>query len=177
MSEHPPTDTAEKLRPLSDALDTVRQSLTWQLVRGVGELQFLTRASYAMLAVVPLLASTWQSVRLLINGHDAVLEHITKHLADVSDELNRQVRALASEYQNLNSSSLITQQANNSANKAIGQLASSIQSMSNTVDTELAQLHQFGILSPWLPASWTWHFLLPFLSRLDISYTKHRLPI
>ena len=33
--------------------------LNWRLVRGIGELKILTRVSYAMLIVVPILAGTW----------------------------------------------------------------------------------------------------------------------
>src|SRR3954447_16009406 len=34
----------------------------WQFVRSLGELQILTRASYAMLVVVPILAGVWTAL-------------------------------------------------------------------------------------------------------------------
>lgn len=46
---------------------------TWSFVRAFGELTILTRASYLMLAVVPLLAAVWPSVRALINRYNTSL--------------------------------------------------------------------------------------------------------
>jgi hypothetical protein len=40
----------------------------WGLVRSFGELQILTRASYVMLIVVPMLAGTWPAVRIVITA-------------------------------------------------------------------------------------------------------------
>lgn len=48
--------------------------LNWRLVRSLGELQILTRASYAMLIIVPLLAGTWPAVRLIVNQQDKALK-------------------------------------------------------------------------------------------------------
>ena len=49
--------------------------LDWRFVRSLGELPILTRASYAMLAIVPLLAGVWTSViwsKLQMEAHPVV---------------------------------------------------------------------------------------------------------
>lgn len=49
--------------------------LNWRLIRALGELQILTRASYVMLIVVPILAASWPAVRLIVNQpNKAVIE-------------------------------------------------------------------------------------------------------
>src|SRR5262249_45317998 len=50
-----------------------RRYRNWRLVRSLGELQILTRASYVMLIVVPLLAGMWPAVRLVVNQHNKAL--------------------------------------------------------------------------------------------------------
>jgi hypothetical protein len=41
--------------------------INWRLVRSLGELQILTRASYITLILVPILAGVWPAVRLIVN--------------------------------------------------------------------------------------------------------------
>ena len=48
----------------------IARLLDWRNVRGLGELQVLTRASYVMLILVPLLAGLWPGVRLVINRYN-----------------------------------------------------------------------------------------------------------
>src|SRR5436190_1673304 len=50
------------LSPVLYLLAWVLRSLNWRLVRAIGELQILTRISYAALIVVPLLASFWPGI-------------------------------------------------------------------------------------------------------------------
>ncbi|MBD0273900.1 MAG: hypothetical protein ICV73_18475, partial [Acetobacteraceae bacterium] len=80
---------------LKPASTKPRSLLTWEKVRGMGELQILTRASYAMLVIVPLLVGLWPSVRLIINNHNRLLEQSTQELAQAGDKLSAQVAALA----------------------------------------------------------------------------------
>jgi hypothetical protein len=46
------------------SMKTLIRWLDWQRVRSLGELQILTRASYAMLAIVPILAGVWNVLPL-----------------------------------------------------------------------------------------------------------------
>jgi hypothetical protein len=75
-----------------DGLSNVRKLLTWQVVRGVGELQILTRASYVMLAVVPLLVGVWPSVRLVINKHNEILERKSHELSQMTEKISEQAK-------------------------------------------------------------------------------------
>lgn len=44
--------------------------MRWTLVRTFGELQILTKASYALLVIVPVLAGTWTAVRAYVVRQD-----------------------------------------------------------------------------------------------------------
>jgi len=46
------------------SMNTSIRWLDWRFVRSLGELQILTRASYAMLGVVPILAGLWNALPL-----------------------------------------------------------------------------------------------------------------
>lgn len=46
-----------------------RRFANWRLVRLIAELQILTRVSYVMLIVVPMLAALWPTVRIIVNQH------------------------------------------------------------------------------------------------------------
>ena len=65
-----------------EVLGRLRPHLNWRLVRAVEELQILTRASYVMLIVFPILATLWPGVRSIINAYDKIesssLEDITE---------------------------------------------------------------------------------------------------
>ena len=47
--------------------------MNWERVRALGELQILTRASYATLIVVPVLAALWPAVRIAANRYNETL--------------------------------------------------------------------------------------------------------
>lgn len=70
--------------------------LSWRLVRSLGELQILTRVSYAMLIIVPILAGTWPAVRLVVNQHDkalteaaAIFDRATTRFFETQDRIFR----------------------------------------------------------------------------------------
>ena len=47
----------------------IRQVLSWRSVRNLGELQILTRVSYVMLVLVPLLSGLWQTLQNFLNDY------------------------------------------------------------------------------------------------------------
>ncbi|WOH37675.1 hypothetical protein RI844_00075 [Thalassotalea fonticola] len=61
--------------------------IDWGMVRNFGELQILSRASYLMLILVPLLAGLWPTVTTLVNQHNQTLNHAT----DKFDLASRQI--------------------------------------------------------------------------------------
>lgn len=62
----------------------LKRYLNWRIVRGVAELQILTRASYIMLVFVPILAGTWPAVRLYVNSHNEAVVKATEILENNS---------------------------------------------------------------------------------------------
>ncbi|CAH7039261.1 conserved membrane hypothetical protein [Vibrio chagasii] len=66
----------------------------WRLVRGVAELQILTRASYFMLVFVPILAGLWPAVRLYVNNHNEAVIQATKVLERYTEEFNESRKEL-----------------------------------------------------------------------------------
>ncbi len=60
---------------------------TWGLVCNFGELQLLTRASYIMLILVPLLAGLWPSVTAVVNRYNATAETAVERLNVASQKL------------------------------------------------------------------------------------------
>lgn len=74
-------------------------SLNWRLVRGLGELQILTRASFALLVIVPVLAGTWPAVRIAVNHHNRAVRDATTLLerseAEFSETFDRMKAELA----------------------------------------------------------------------------------
>ena len=68
--------------------------LDWRNVRGLGELQVLTRASYVMLILVPLLAGLWPGVRLVINRYNQAVTDATVLLVAASEMLISQAERL-----------------------------------------------------------------------------------
>jgi hypothetical protein len=61
------------------------QFLTWQKVRAVGELQILTKVSYTMLALVPILVGVWQGVKVWVNQTKHEVSHAARELDQTVD--------------------------------------------------------------------------------------------
>jgi hypothetical protein len=66
---------------LSFSISELGAFANWRLVRSIAELQILTRASYVMLVLVPILAGIWPLVRSIVNQHN-------KHVAEISSAFN-----------------------------------------------------------------------------------------
>ena len=64
-----------------------RRQFTWGFVRNFGELQLLTRASYIMLILVPLLAGLWPSVTTVVNRYNDTAETGIERLNVASEKL------------------------------------------------------------------------------------------
>lgn len=56
--------------------------LNWRLISALGQLHILTKASYVMLIVVPLLAGMWPAIRAYVNQHN-------KHAAELATNLEK----------------------------------------------------------------------------------------
>lgn len=70
------------------------RQFTWAIVRTVGELELLTRASFVLLIVVPVLANLWPTIRHTIQyyneaaaAYDAKLEAVVTQIGDAEESL------------------------------------------------------------------------------------------
>ena len=68
--------------------------IRWSLIRSVGELAVLTRASYLLLAIVPLLSAVWPAVRTAVSGVNQYAESSARELRDSAKELRTQIELL-----------------------------------------------------------------------------------
>jgi hypothetical protein len=78
-------DVADETSSMINAFFNV---FSWRLVRAYGALTILTRASYAMLVIVPLLAGAWPAVQTLVNASE-------QRLVNVSDRLTKSAERLS----------------------------------------------------------------------------------
>jgi hypothetical protein len=69
------------------------QLVSWQTVRAVGGLQVLTKASYIMLALVPLLAGAWQGVKVWVGQSKHDVSEALKHIDRSADRRHDQIDA------------------------------------------------------------------------------------
>jgi hypothetical protein len=81
-------------------MNRLRAYFNWQLVRGIGQLHLLNRASMFLLAFVPILAAIWPTVRKVLEpalGHTTYLPASWAHLfaAALATMLGRTVFQLA----------------------------------------------------------------------------------
>ena len=68
--------------------------IDWRHIRGLGELQILTRASYLMLIVVPILAGLWPGVRIAINRYNEVITDARLAFQHASERLQAQAQQI-----------------------------------------------------------------------------------
>ena len=65
--------------------------LNWQKLRGFGELQILTRASYLMLILVPILAALWPAVRYSVSSYNHAVTDARDALESAAVKLEHQI--------------------------------------------------------------------------------------
>lgn len=59
----------------------------WRRIRTFGELQILTRASYVMLVLVPVLAAVWPAIRVAINRYNEAVTESRVALESAADRI------------------------------------------------------------------------------------------
>lgn len=118
-----------------------RAGFGWSIIRSLGELQVLTRASYIMLIVVPLLAGLWPGVTVVVNRYNDSVQTATQKLEIASDKLDIYV----------SSNPVAIQEA-----PALKEITSSLREDINTVQTSIQNV---SIESSEMPDVWVWVFL------------------
>lgn len=68
--------------------------INWQKVRTLGELQVLTKASYLVLVLVPILAGLWPGVKIFVNQYNQAVTDSRAALEFASERLNSEAMAL-----------------------------------------------------------------------------------
>ena len=75
--------------------------LNWRFVRGLGELQILTKASYIALILVPMLTATWPAVRIVVNQHNKAVHEATVAMKTLTEKFESAIiKAAPEESQN-----------------------------------------------------------------------------
>jgi hypothetical protein len=69
----------------------LRNALNWRFVRGIGELQILTRASYLLIVIVPVLATFWPQVLRVVGTERMVIEAANTNLRNTGLEVDAAV--------------------------------------------------------------------------------------
>ncbi len=125
---------------------------SWRLVRGVAELQILTKATYFMLIFVPILAGTWPAVRLYVNSHnDAVIE-ATEVLKIYSLEYKEVMKSL--EAYAVHKPGDLRKDKSKDLNSAINNISSTSGKFTTDVESFTNDFLPKTIKEPSLP--WTW---------------------
>lgn len=75
----------------AETIRRIQNLLNWRLVRALGELQILTRASYILLVLVPLLAAVWPAVQMVVNSEGRAVERAAQVLRGTATEIDRAI--------------------------------------------------------------------------------------
>ena len=118
-----------------------RNGFGWSTIRSLGELQVLTRASYIMLIVVPLLAGLWPGVTVVVNRYNDSVQSATQRLEIASDKLDIYV-----------STNLGATQEGVAIGDIITSLREDIRGIQNSIEN-------VSIESDTMPDVWVWVFL------------------
>lgn len=132
-------------------MDTLRRIADWRGVRALGELQALTRASYVMLVVVPILAGLWPGVRLVVNRYNQAVTDAASALEVASVRLETEAQRIERVVQGADAKEQHVALASNAA-EILGNLK-------NRIDSLLADHSIKTIENTALPDVWVWAFL------------------
>jgi len=138
----------------------LRQAMSWEAIRGIGEWQILTRASYLAILFIPILAGLWPAVRVVVNGYNVAASRATDALSRAHDQVSRELEKLES----------ITARPSGEADRAESvQSAASLTELADTLEEQAETLRHditrhgehFAHLTvdkPCLPAVWGWAY-------------------
>ncbi|QDV68015.1 hypothetical protein Poly24_17210 [Rosistilla carotiformis] len=142
------------LNALGEAADELLRrmlnSLNWRMVRALGELQILTRASFALLVIVPVLAGTWPAVRLVVNHHNRAVRDATTLLERSETEFIETLDRMKAEIPENDPSA---DPADSKRKKLIESLESSSATFFAHVNSYVADYSERTLKTPLLP--WT----------------------
>jgi hypothetical protein len=121
----------------------------WRRVRTIGELQILTRASYLMLVVVPILAALWPGVRYSLGQYNrwavetrTMLEHASLTLKLETEKVEHLLAALPTRSNEVEDTSITSK-----TEELLNQLQ-------NKADEAVMHFSPKEVANPWLPTVW-----------------------
>lgn len=131
--------------------------MIWNNIRGIGRLQVLSKASILMLAIVPILASVWPTVRAAINRYNQAVSEAKMGLNDAS----RRFENILDRVDNtLDHSWQIDRHAADARLRSdIAEEAKRIANLANEFSSDFGKK---TITSPFLPKSWAIAFFAAF---------------
>ncbi len=146
----------------------ILNALNWRLVRGVGQLQILTRALYALLIVVPLLAGLWPAVKIVVNMNNQAVSEAIHLLRAANTDLVHSIEHAKLQFggQAKNFSKTINEKDNERADQLLSELEIRIQRISALGDRYSAEFADRTITAVKLP----WSFGAAFFAALFVVF-------
>lgn len=123
--------------------------MNWKLVRGIGRLTLLTRASYFTLILVPILAAIWPAIRRFLNGYNSTVEQTVLLLENTTYTLEKgdaRIETILNDHTSANDSIAIVSQ----------EIIASLQSR---IPALIEESSRMSIENTNLPGIWVWAFL------------------
>ncbi|MCA9283096.1 MAG: hypothetical protein KDA30_13740 [Phycisphaerales bacterium] len=122
----------------------------WRKTRALGELKFLTKASYVALIVVPILAATWPSARIIVNQYN-------RSASRASDQIQAAAKKLATAVED---AELVLDKHEDRAEHPIH---TSLEGIRAEIDAAHREYSPDSLPSPLLPTSWVLAFFAAVL--------------
>lgn len=130
--------------------------MNWALIRSIGNLTVLTRASYLILIIVPILAVLWPSVRSVLNGYNNSIEQtvlLLDNTARTLESSSEVIERLLSDDVKYNDSIAISSQR-------------IISDLQNRIPGLIEESSRLSIKNTNLPSIW----VLAFLASLSVFF-------
>jgi len=145
----------------------VRNALNWRLVRGLGQLQILTRVSYVTLVLIPLFATLWPLVRGFVNQHNQAIAEASRLLDAASSDLNRAIDNARRESQPIVTASgnPLAVPISEQANRLLGDLEKHARQVSNLAENYTNDYSEKVFKTPVLP----WSLAAGFFAALFVT--------
>ena len=142
--------------------------LNWRLIRAIGQLQILTRASYIMLLVVPLLAGMWPAVRVYVNQHNKKAAELTITVEQAKARFDETQKELAPTVANLLAVASPPSTQENALRQdletTLQELKDTVNGFNATVDAFITDFAERTLKDPKLP----WSFAAAFFAALFV---------
>jgi len=125
--------------------------LNWQKVRGLGELQILTRSSYLMIVFVPILVALWPAVRYSVSRYNYAVTDTRDALESAAVKLEHQIERAGSVLSTIQPS---TQDTGESETGFVTRANAILESVRQRADEIAQEYSPKTVRNPLLPGAW-----------------------